>query len=384
MSEEKSIPRDVLDTFVHLARISLAGRPQDARRLLERFLRGVRDAYPSLTDSVAALLAHAPSFASPVREHASPVPVDADSRLQLLRVQRPDGLDHEPIWSTEVQSALAQIVRERETEARLHAEGLTPTRTALLVGPPGVGKTMAAGWIAHSLGRPLLTLDLAAVMSSFLGKTGSNLRYVLDYAKQSPTVLLLDEVDSIAKRRDDNSELGELKRLVTVLLQEIDDWPSTGILLAATNHAELLDAAAWRRFDCIVTFPMPSAAQLAELVRRRLRKTLDEGASQMWSELFGEVLSRSSFSDAERELARLQRRAIVESIALPAVLHDAVKAASVDRRRRVPLAVAAVKAGFSQREASEMTGASRDTIRKWSSSKPGLKDTSGDPNGQEN
>src|SRR5690606_32775240 len=105
--------------------------------------------------------------------------------------------------------------------------------------------------------RPLLILDLASVMSSYLGRTGTNLRHVLDYAKSLDCVLLLDELDAIAKRRDDRGEIGELKRLVTVLLQQIDDWPPKSLLIAATNHADLLDPALWRRFDVTLEFPIP-------------------------------------------------------------------------------------------------------------------------------
>ena len=104
---------------------------------------------------------------------------------------------------------------------------------------------------------PLLILDLSAVMSSYLGRTGSNLRHVLDYAKSLDCVLLLDELDAIAKRRDDSSEIGKLKRLVTVLLQQLDDWPSAGLLIAATNHTDLLDHAVWCRFEELVKFGIP-------------------------------------------------------------------------------------------------------------------------------
>src|SRR5665213_3572636 len=145
------------------------------------------------------------------------------------------------------------------TKALRRADGARAFANPLdhLYSPPGVGKTLAARWIARELHRPLLTLDLSAVMSSFLGRTGANVRHVLDYAKGVDCVLLLDELDSIAKRRDDASDVGELKRLVTVLLQEIDDWPSTGLLIAATNHSDLLDPAVWRRFEMRVNFPMP-------------------------------------------------------------------------------------------------------------------------------
>jgi len=98
-------------------------------------------------------------------------------------------------------------------------------------------------------------------MSSFLGKTGSNIRVVLDFARRQPCVLLLDEFDAITKRRDDSAEIGELKRLVTVLIQAIDEWPADGLLVAATNHPELLDPAIWRRFDRVVEFPLPTSSE---------------------------------------------------------------------------------------------------------------------------
>ena len=164
------------------------------------------------------------------------IPVDIDTRLQLARPEYPVELDIEPVWTDSIRQKLEQIIFERHQEKDLYAAGLHPTRTALFTGPPGVGKTLAARWIAKKLDRPLIVLELSAVMSSFLGRTGSNIRNIFDYAKGVNCVLLLDELDAVAKRRDDAVEIGELKRLVTVLLQGIDDWPPTGILLAATNH----------------------------------------------------------------------------------------------------------------------------------------------------
>src|SRR5262249_30290083 len=156
-------------------------------------------------------------------------------------------IDHSPVLTAKLRGALDLVIAERSHLAALAKSDLKPTTTLLFTGPPGVGKTLSARWLAHSLQKPLLTLDLASVISSFLGRTGANLRYVLDYAKQVDSVLLLDEFDAIAKRRGDDTELGELKRLVTVLLQEIDVWPRDRILIAATNHGELLDRAVWRR-----------------------------------------------------------------------------------------------------------------------------------------
>jgi len=172
----------------------------------------------------------------------------------------------EPMLTAKLKEQVDQLLREHQSADRLMAAGFTPVRSVLLSGPPGVGKTMTAGWLAYKLGLPLLTLDLASVMSSYLGKTGANVRAVLSHAQEQPCVLLLDEFDAIAKRRDDDSDVGELKRLVTVILQTIDDWQPTSLLVAATNHSDLLDPAVWRRFDVTLQFDLPNHKQRTALL----------------------------------------------------------------------------------------------------------------------
>lgn len=197
-------------------------------------------------------------------------PVDADTKLPLVRVDQPSADSRErPLLAKAVESAIERIIKEREAAERLLAAGLIPVRSLLMSGPPGVGKTMTAAWLAARLDLPLYTLDLASVISSFLGKTGANVRAVLKHAQEQPCVLLLDEFDAIAKRRDDETDVGELKRLVTVILQTIDEWSPTSMLVAATNHGELLDPAVWRRFDVTLRFDMPSREQRTSLLRAR-------------------------------------------------------------------------------------------------------------------
>ena len=250
-----------------MARIGLSGRTQDVQSLIHRISKRYRTASPELSAALTDLLRQTPTRSSPLRRATeAALPVDVDSRFQLLRVEEVPFLDHEPVFANDVQSALDALVAERREEIVLREAGLEPVRSAIFTGPPGVGKTLAARWVARALGRPLLILDLSAVMSSYLGRTGSNLRHVLDYAKSIDCVLLLDELDAIAKRRDDRGEIGELKRLVTVLLQQLDDWPASGLLIAATNHADLLDPAIWRRFELAVEFPLPTPAIAARFI----------------------------------------------------------------------------------------------------------------------
>ena len=200
-------------------------------------------------------------------------------------------------------------------------------------------------------------------MSSFLGRTGNNVRNVLDYAKGVECIFLLDEFDAVAKRRDDAVEVGELKRLVTVLLQEIDDWPSSGILIAATNHPELLDRAVWRRFERIVQFPMPTDEQISEAVQRQIG---NDRSADRWSAVLGLALGGMSFAEVERELVRARRQAIMQHYPLVEALKNVVheRAREMSRDRRAELAVSLLDVGLSQREAHDWTGVSRDTIRK--------------------
>ena len=168
-----------------------------------------------------------------------------------------------------VQAELDEIVLEQKRDSLLALRGMTPSHSALFSGPPGVGKTLASRWVARRrVALPLVSLDLAAVLSSYLGTSGRNIRDVLNFAKSTPCVLLLDEFDALAKARDDDSDVGELKRIVNVLLVELDRWESRSFLIAATNHAQLLDPAIGRRFDRIINFPLPGLGRERDLDRR--------------------------------------------------------------------------------------------------------------------
>ncbi len=355
--------------LVQLARLAMSGREQDVQTYVLRTARRWRTRRPALAEGLADLARHRPSRLSPLRDGAGstsvlPSPVDADTRLELVRHEMV-GVLQAPLWDDQVAAELRALKDEHLNAERLELAGLDPTRTALFVGPPGVGKTLAARQLAHELDLPLLVLDLAAVMSSFLGKTGGNIRQVMDYAKSRPCVLLLDELDAVAKRRDDVSEIGELKRLVTVLLQAIDDWPATGLLLAATNHPDLLDPAIWRRFERVLTFPLPRTSQVV----RALAQFLDHGDAPdgQLLESLAEALGPVSYSDVEQVALRLRRRSALEGLPLQAQVERELleRAGCLPYGSRLNLACAAVQAGrLTQRRASELLGVSRDSIRK--------------------
>jgi SpoVK/Ycf46/Vps4 family AAA+-type ATPase len=204
-------------------------------------------------------------------------PKDREGEWDLGEVREPDRLLEDLILHKTVSARLESVVEEVRQWPTLDAAGLPRRQRLLLQGPPGCGKTTAAEALATELGRPLLVVRLDAVVSSYLGETASNLRRILDYADQAPFVVLFDEFDSLGRSRDDASEHGEMKRVVTAFLQMTDRYRGPSLLLAATNHPTLLDEALWRRFDEVLTFGLPTVHQLRQVLRLRLKSVAHAG-----------------------------------------------------------------------------------------------------------
>lgn len=356
---------DAARDFVQLAKVALGGKRRDIVAATRRGLLSIIKSRPDLAETAHLLLNHlSGDIVRTATSLDEPLPIDIESKLELVRSEFITELPYDPQWPASVAEELSSIVHERDRERELLAAGLAPTKTFLFVGPPGVGKTLAARWLALNLDRRLLTLDLAAVMSSYLGRTGNNIRAVLDFARSSPSVLLLDEFDAIAKRRDDVAEVGELKRLVTVLLQAVDEWPASGVLIAATNHHELLDPAVWRRFDRVVLFPTPAASDIESLLHRLLPEKANVDPQTV--RLLASSLYGRSFADVVRIAQAARRRAILHGVAVDDAIIESVGALvrELDQKRRVELAVELHRQGQSQHRVQRLTGVSRDTLRR--------------------
>lgn len=168
------------------------------------------------------------------------------------------------VLPTGVRQACQELVEEQHRADLLRAHSIEPRHRVLLIGPPGNGKTCLAEALAQSLGVPLLTVRYEGVVGSFLGETAGRLNKLFEHVTTRPCVLFFDEFDTLGKERGDVHDTGEIKRVVSSLLLQIDRLPSYVVVVAATNHQELLDRAVWRRFQLRLELPPPTPAQVTE------------------------------------------------------------------------------------------------------------------------
>jgi SpoVK/Ycf46/Vps4 family AAA+-type ATPase len=211
-----------------------------------------------------------------------------------------------------VLTACRELVEEQHRKDLLRSYGMEPRHRVLLSGAPGNGKTSLAEAIATELMVPLFVVRYEAVIGSFLGETSSRLKRLFDFVRTHQCVLFFDEFDTLGKERGDTHETGEIKRVVSSLLLQIDALPSHVVVVTASNHSELLDRAVWRRFQLRLALPAPTAAQKEEWFVR-LQKRLDTPLG-MTPKTLASKLRASSFSDLEQFCEDILRRYV---LALP-------------------------------------------------------------------
>lgn len=197
----------------------------------------------------------------------SSLPVTRRDNAPLVSYIPREQLKHHMILPNETEERLFRIENEFAARERLSKHNLYPRRKILLYGPPGCGKTLSAERLAWNLGLPLLKVRFDSLISSYFGESASNLRSVFDYCKREPVVLLLDECDFIAKSRVTTQDVGEVPRIVNMLLMLLDEYDSPGLIIATTNLKVTLDEALFRRFDDVIEISLPTENEIKELLQ---------------------------------------------------------------------------------------------------------------------
>ena len=240
------------------------------------------------------------------------IPVDSDSRLQIVEVYPSSDLRQEIVLEPIVEKQVTEFINVVNHRSELEIAGVNIQKTLLLYGKPGCGKTSIAHYICEKTGLPLIVARLDGIVSSLLGSTAKNIRKIFEYAQSIPCILFLDEFDAIAKARDDQHELGELKRVINSLLQNIDSMPQNCVLIAATNHPELLDKAVWRRFVQAVEVGAPSKDSISEMI--------DVFSKPFKCEFASDVQKRNSFIDAVSMLSPAEIKTIFDRVKVKCVI----------------------------------------------------------------
>ncbi|WP_424983823.1 AAA family ATPase [Maritalea sp. S77] len=219
-----------------------------------------------------------------------------------------------------------QLIEEQQRASLLRSHGLNPRHRIMLVGPPGNGKTSLAEAIAEALAVPFFVIRYEALIGSYLGETANRMKRVFDYVRTTPCVVFFDEFDAVGKERGDTHETGEIKRVVSSLLMHVDELPSYAVIIAASNHAELLDRAVWRRFQLRLTLPAPTEKELIAYFERSFQqfdRKLGISPATLAKRL-GEI----SYAEAEEFILDVRRREVLSlrEKSLKAIFADQIKA----------------------------------------------------------
>lgn len=365
------------EALVDVARLGLRGDVRSLRQRTRNLLRDGKDA--PLTDAARRYLGQLLAAEEPLapirrgRANSAPrtvtpaPPISEGSTLPLLTVEAVDDAQM-PQLPPAVSTALARIVAERRQADRLDRLGVGPTASLLLVGPPGVGKSMIARWLAREVDLPLVRIEAAGVMSSLFGQSARNLQQVLRDATASPSLVLLDEFDAYARRRDDHNDIGEPKRFVNALLLELDRWSTANLLVAATNHFDLVDPAMGRRFDVVLEIPLPTFDTRRAIVADGIARA-GHAADDRLLDAVAFATEGQTGSDLIARVRAALRASALDETPIEHALAEALIAGQLQGRGREATSArvrftefAAGSLGLSQREIARLAGVSHVAI----------------------
>jgi SpoVK/Ycf46/Vps4 family AAA+-type ATPase len=237
----------------------------------------------------------------------------------LLSVSYPKSRLSDMVLNDTLDQQIQRVIREQRHSARILAHGLSPRRKLLLVGSPGTGKTLTASVLAGELGVPLFQVRLDGLLTKFMGETAAKLRQIFEATGQTRGIYFFDEFDAIGSQRGLANDVGEIRRVLNSFLQMIEQDQSHSLIVAATNHPDILDPALFRRFDDVLRYELPGEAQIAALLRARLLRSAAKGVS--WKRLAESVIGLSY-----AEIARAAEEVLKEALILD---HDLVTEADI-------------------------------------------------------
>ncbi len=295
------------DLLLDLVSFGMTGDKARLKKVVEALIAEERGKkHTVLAGRLEELLRHAPATSS-----AQTGGIAMDQRVSnLVQELVPERSFDDLVLPKEVQELAREFVEEHHRVDLLRSHNLEPRNRLLLIGPPGNGKTSLAEAFAHALMVPLLLVRYEGVVGTYLGETAVRLRRLLDHASTRKCVLFFDEFETLGKERGDRHETGEIKRVVSSLLMQIDSLPSHVVVIGATNHAELLDRAVWRRFQVRMTLPEPTRSRLADWFakyERRIGVSLGYTPDTIAKKLYG-----VNFAEAEEFGASVFRKYVLE------------------------------------------------------------------------
>ena len=225
----------------------------------------------SLANELRSALGNPPKKPSDSIGGMSVVPRSRANAEQLFTIYHEPASTQHLMLEVETKKRIDRVIEERQNAKKLARFGYSPKSKLLFWGPPGCGKTLAAHYLANQFNMKVGVVRLSTLISSLLGETAARIQQVFDVAQASPMVMLFDEIDAVAKTRDDANDVGELKRVVNSLLQAMDTFVAKDSFLVGTsNHQSMLDPAIWRRFDDVIAFPKPSPNIRSRYIQHQL------------------------------------------------------------------------------------------------------------------
>lgn len=242
---------------------------------------------------------------------AIPIARPKGELANLLSVSYPAQRLSDMVLSPDVSLRLQQVLKEQRHMTKLLTHGLQPRRKVLLVGPSGTGKTMTAAALAGELGIPLFVVRLDSLITKFMGETAAKLRQVFDAVQATRGVYFFDEFDAIGGQRGLTNDVGEVRRILNSFLLMIEQDESVSVIVAATNHPEILDQALFRRFDDVIEYRVPSNDEIRDLLRVRLARYMPNGKA------YGPI------ADAASGLSHADITRAINDTVKDAVMHDA-------------------------------------------------------------